>query len=73
LWGWGPHRCARELDGFGGYKGTPGDWSAITLEDWALTWRLAAEGVPKARMAERSSVEVRAGADETTFWSPWGG
>ncbi|MEI2714991.1 MAG: helix-turn-helix domain-containing protein [Nocardioides sp.] len=28
----------------------------ITLEDWALIRRLAAEGVPKARIAERLGI-----------------
>ena len=35
------------------------DWSVITMEDWALIRRLAAEGVPKVRIAERlGGVEV---------------
>ena len=32
------------------------DWRVITLEDWALIRRLAAEGVPKARIAERLGI-----------------
>ena len=32
------------------------DWSVITMEDWALIRRLAAEGVPKVRIAERLGV-----------------
>ena len=36
------------------------DWGVITLEDWALIRRLAAEGVPKARIA------VRLGISRTT-------
>jgi hypothetical protein len=32
---------------------TLGDWGVITLEDWALIRRLAAEGVPKAQVAGR--------------------
>ena len=36
------------------------DWGVITLEDWALIRRLAAEGVPKAQIA------VRLGISRTT-------
>lgn len=32
------------------------DGSVLTLEDWALIRRLAAEGVPKARIAERLAI-----------------
>jgi hypothetical protein len=32
------------------------DWSVITVEDWALIRRLAAEGVPKTRIAERLGI-----------------
>jgi transposase len=32
------------------------DWRVITLEDWALIRRLAAEGVPKARIAARLGI-----------------
>ena len=32
------------------------DWSVITLEDWALIRRLAAEGIPKAHIARRLGV-----------------
>ena len=35
------------------------DWRVITLEDWALIRRLAAEGVPKARIAERLGISRR--------------
>jgi hypothetical protein len=37
-------------------KRTLDDWRVITLEDWALIRRLAAEGVPKARIAARLGV-----------------
>jgi hypothetical protein len=39
---------------------TLNDWGVITLEDWALIRRLAAEGVPKAQIA------VRLGVSRTT-------
>ena len=45
---------ARKLNTFGGEKGALNGWRVITLEDWALIRRLAAEGVPKARIAQRS-------------------
>jgi hypothetical protein len=32
------------------------DWSVITLKDWALIRRLAAEGVPKAQIAKRLGI-----------------
>jgi len=32
------------------------DWGVITLEDWALIRRLAAEGVPKAQIAARLGI-----------------
>lgn len=32
------------------------DWRVITLEDWALIRRLAAEGVPKAQIARRLGI-----------------
>ena len=35
---------------------TVNDWSVITLEDRALIKGLAAEGVPKARNAQRSGI-----------------
>ncbi len=35
---------------------TLNDWSVITLEDWALIRRLAAEGVPKAAIARRLGI-----------------
>ena len=37
-------------------KWTLNDGSVITLEDWALIRRLAAEGVPKARIAARLGI-----------------
>jgi hypothetical protein len=35
---------------------TLNDWSVITLEDWAMIRRLAAEGVPKAKIAKRLGI-----------------
>ena len=32
------------------------DWSVITLEDWALIRRLAADGVPKSRIAAQLGI-----------------
>ena len=37
-------------------KWTLDDWRVITVEDWALIRRLAAEGVPKARITERLGI-----------------
>ena len=44
---------------------TLNDWGVITLEDWALIRRLAAEGVAKAQIA------ARLGISRTTLVS-WG-
>jgi hypothetical protein len=45
------------------------DWGVITLEDWALIRRLAAEGVPKAQIAVRLGISrttvVKAVASQT--------
>jgi hypothetical protein len=45
------------------------DWGVITLEDWALIRRLAAEGVPKAQIAVRLGISrttvVKAVASDT--------
>jgi hypothetical protein len=47
---------ARKLNTFGGEKWALDDGRVITLEDWALIRRLAAEGVPRARIAARLGI-----------------
>ena len=54
-----PNGCRRRLKtghSDGRKENTQTDWRVITLEDWALIRRLAAEGVPKPQIAERLGI-----------------
>lgn len=49
---------------------TLNDWSVITLEDWALIRRLAAEGMPKAKIAKRLGISRTTVINAVTSDSP---